>query len=117
MIVYSKSYAKELWQTNKKSWLAYHGNYAKQWCVENKEFLMFSIPLVVGTGVKLAKNHTKKTAIKEDKDHRDLDIYDRSLGIYYRMNRKPTAAEYGQISRRRKEGEDYFTILNSMGLL
>lgn len=30
MAIYSKSYAKELWEVNKKDWLRYHGNYAKQ---------------------------------------------------------------------------------------
>ena len=116
-VIYSKSYMKELWQTNKKAWFMENCDFAKRWCIENKEFLMFAVPLVAGTGAKLIKSHTKKQVIKHETDHRELDIYDRSLGIYYRMKRKPTPWEYGEISRRRKDGEDYYTILSSMGLL
>jgi len=111
------NYMKELWQTNKKHWFQCHWNRFKVWCYDNKEWLIIVVPAVAVNGRKIIKSHNRAKEVKQVKDHRDLDIYDRSLGIYYRMNRKPTPAEYGEITRRKRNGEDYYTILSSMRLL
>lgn len=114
---YNKSTLKQLWETDKKAWAKAKWSDTKVWLYDNKEWLVVVVPAALGATAKIVKSNSRNRAVKEDRDHRDLDVYDRSMGVYYRMRRKPSAAEYGEITRRRKSGEDYFTILSSMGLL
>lgn len=90
---------------------------ALYWCDHNREVLIVGLPLIIGGLGKLGRMVTTNRRTNEMKRHRELDIYDRSLGIYYSLRRKPSAAEYGEINRRKKAGEDYYTILSSMRLL
>ncbi len=122
--IYTDNYMKELKQTNWKQWawlnIKLKVKNAAEWAIENPELagmIAGGVTLAVKTGVTLSKNASRNRALKAEIDHRELDIYDRSLGIYYRMKRKPTTVEYGEISRRKAAGEDVYTILNSLRLL
>lgn len=114
---YSDSYMKELWKTNKKDWFKLQFKRAKNWCVENKDTLMVVVPAACTTVLGMSAEYRKLSDRRNENKRRDLDIYDHSLGIYYHLRRKPKPHEYGEITRRRKNGEDYYTILSSMRLL
>ena len=87
------------------------------WCDNNKEILIVGLPLILGGITKWGRISSSHRRTSEIKRHRDLDIYDRSLGMYYTMRRKPTAKEYGEITARKRAGEGYYEILTDMGLL
>lgn len=114
--IYTESYLKELWKTNKKDWFKAQFKRATQWVEEHSEVVLLG-SMAASVLVSGLHEANKAQKAKAEEDHRDLDIYDHSLGIYYHLRRKPKPHEYGEITRRRKAGEDYYTILSSMRLL
>lgn len=91
---------------------------AKQWCLENKEFVIAVAPAVIGGAVELLKMTVKKGYLNEEKRLKSNYIYDRENGHYYELCRKPQSSEWLKIDRMREVSDAPLgVILNDMKLL
>ena len=91
-----------------------------QWCITHKEetaFIATTGIAAIGAVGKMAKRIDRKVDLKREQNLKDLYVYDRSLGIYHRLNRKLRPSEAIEIDRRRSQGESMIHILSSMRLL
>lgn len=89
---------------------------AVEWGVENKELVIAMIPVaitVVKTGQSWAVNHRVKT----ERSRIDHTYYDPSTGMHWELKRKATNADRAEILRRKKAGQDTYTILRQMNLI
>jgi len=90
------------------------------WVVQNPEAAAIIIPLgfatVKGVG-KTVDRAERKRMLKKEEELKDLYIYDRSIGTYLKMNRKPKQSEYIEIENRKRSGESLTQILRSMRLI
>ena len=100
----------------------------KYWWNENCDWAVFVVPAAVGLGVWLIKHAVGSTdkVIKQAMSNRllareqalkDLYVYDRSAGHYWKLTRKLTSNEWLQIENRRKSGEKIGAILSSMKVI
>ena len=87
---------------------------------EHKEGLSVATALILG-GSKIAKNISSNRKankrIKEERRHRDLEIYDHSKGNYLQLKRPMKTAEVLEYTSRCEKGEAKAFILHDMGLL
>lgn len=90
---------------------------AKEWVSKNKEFVIACAPAIIGGLFEVMKIASKKDARDEEKELKELYIYDRSMGHYWKLRRRLTNAEYREIERRRAEGETMGEILEDMRVL
>ena len=90
---------------------------AKQFWEENKEVIVVATPIVLGVVGKIANQCIKEHNYKREQDLKYRYIYDRSLGCYHELRRKPTTREYAEIARRKAEGETLTEILIDMRLV
>ena len=90
---------------------------AKNWCEENKELVIAAVPALIGGFFEIVKIANKAEARGEEKELKELYIYDRSMGHYWKLRRRLTNSEYREIERRRSEGESMGEILESMRVL
>lgn len=90
---------------------------AKDWCIRNKEVVIAVAPAVIGGFFEIVKIASKKDARDEEKELKELYIYDRSMGHYWKLRRRLTNAEYREIERRKAEGETMGEILEDMRVL
>ena len=86
---------------------------AKNYYHENKEFLLVVVPVAIG-GFKMLQGNRKSS---EEKDRRELYIWDNRTGQYYRLRRKLRVGEQLELERRRSEGEPVGRILASMRVI
>lgn len=63
------------------------------------------------------RNRTTNKRIKEERRHRDLEVYDRSAGCYIQLKRKMTGDELVEYAIRCRNGESKTAILRDMGLI
>ncbi len=87
------------------------------WCINNPEK---AIPLgvAIGGGVtKIVKSANRHAKLKEERDLKDLYIYDRSTGFYWRLKKPLTSKQQMEINLRKTNGEKLGDILNSMRVL
>ena len=71
----------------------------------------------IGGVMGLIKRHDRHQMIKEQQRLKDEYIYDRSLGRYIKMRKKPSTSEALEIERRKHNGEPLGQILADMRLL
>lgn len=71
----------------------------------------------LGAVVEIVRRIDRKAKIRKEEDLKDRYVYDRSLGSYWHLRRKPTQKERLEIERRKNNGEKYGAILTSMKLL
>lgn len=90
---------------------------AKTFYQNNREECLILIPTLVTAFAGGIKFISKRLDARQDKIHRDREIYDRSLGAYMRMKRRPTQKEWDIIGERKANGENYYKILKEMKLL
>lgn len=90
---------------------------AKTWCTENKEVVIAAIPALITGAFEIIKIASKADAREEEKELKELYIYDRSMGHYWKLRRRLTNSEYREIERRRAEGESMGEILEDMRVL
>lgn len=87
---------------------------------EHKEGLSVIAALVFG-GFKIvksiSKHHMTNKKLKEERKHRDLEIYDHSTKQYLKLKRPMTTEEVLEYTSRHKQGEPQAFILYNMGLL
>lgn len=90
---------------------------AKDWVVRNKEVVIAAVPALIGGVFEIIKIASKADAREEEKELKELYIYDRSMGHYWKLRRRLTNSEYREIERRKAEGESMGEILESMRVL
>lgn len=83
---------------------------AKSFYYENREFLLVLTPLALG-GLKIMASSLKS---REDRDRKDLYVWDNRSGQQYRLRRPLRTHEQLELAQRRAEGEDVGQILLSM---
>lgn len=84
---------------------------------ENKEAILILGPgalAVCGKAIKAISKHVNANQVR---NYKEKFIYNRSLGCYHELRRKPTRNEYLTIEKRKKSGEALADILESMRLL
>lgn len=97
-----------------KAWAREATAKAKEFCNENKQWLIPAGLTVGGAILKMGVTHHKTAQQKKVKDYY---CYDPSLGHYWSLNRELSNQEWLEIDRRRKKGERYADILASMRVL
>ena len=90
---------------------------AKNWCKNHQELVVAAVPALIGGFFEIVKIASKAEARGEEKELKELYIYDRSMGHYWKLRRRLTNSEYREIERRRAEGESMGEILESMRVL
>lgn len=93
---------------------------AMDWGKENIETITLAAPVVLGVfggATKFARSLIRRSTVNREQRWKDTHFYDRSLGYYVKVRRKPTNNELTTISRRKKQGEKLTDILDSMRLL
>lgn len=90
---------------------------ARDWCIRNKQMVVTAAPLVFGGILEIIRIAGRKANIDDEKELKNLYIYDRSMGHYWRLRRELTNGEYLEIEKRRSEGESMGEILESMRVL
>lgn len=100
-----------------KAWLKEAKIKAEEFWEDNKEIIIIATPIVSGIISKTIKYAIKQKNLKEERELKENWIYDRSIGKYLELRRKPTPREYVEIQRRRDYGESLITILDDMRLL
>ena len=90
------------------------------WIEEHKDVIIIATPLVIaglGFGGKVIKTVGQHHNVMKQQELQDLYCYDRSLGHYWKLKRKPTNTEWVQIDRMKSEGRRLADILSEMRLL
>ena len=90
---------------------------AKEWCGNHMELVVGVVPVLITGFFEVIKIASKADAREEEKELKELYIYDRSMGHYWKLRRRLTNAEYREIERRRAEGESMGEILEDMRVL
>lgn len=88
-----------------------------KWAKENPQLAVSLSVAAVGALAGIAKAEARKAETKEIRQRREKSIYDRSLGHYYDLNRKPKPKEWAEIDQRKENGESYGSILRDMNLI
>ena len=87
---------------------------------EHKEQLIVVGSLIFGgykAVEKITGNIARAKRAKEDRYHREREVYDRSAGVYLKLNRPMTYEEQYEYSLRTRHGESPAKVLADMGLL
>ena len=90
---------------------------AKMWAKEHPEEAATIITTAIGAMVIIGRRIDKGVRLKNEMKLKDRYIYDRSLGRYWTLKRKPTQNEALRIESMRKAGLSYGDILTRMKLL
>lgn len=95
-------------------------NDAMNWINHNKEVLVIVIPagiaLFNGT-VKFGRSISRNIALHQEKQIKELKIYDRSLGRYIDLKRPLKHSDMKTILERKENGERLANILMDMDLV
>lgn len=90
---------------------------AKEWIVDNKEFVIFLTPMVIGGLTTVVKVVGKHVNLRKEESLKNLYCYDRSLGHYWKLNRELTNDEWVYIDRQKESGERLADILSDLKVL
>lgn len=90
------------------------------WVMDNPEKTL-AITAVAGTiggaGAKIAKARHKSKVLSEERELKELYVYDNRLGHYWKVRRRLTNNEWLEIDRRKRNGERMADILSDLRLL
>lgn len=84
---------------------------------DNKETIVTLVPVVVGGVTVLARVIGKQARINQERDLKELYVWDPKLGMYYQLRKKMTNAQRLELDRRKEQGESIGNILASMKVL
>lgn len=90
------------------------------WCKENIQTITVAAPValtVIGSITKVARSMIRRSHLAKEQKWKDTHFYDRSLGHYVEVKRKPKNNELSRISARRRNGEKLTDILTDMRLI
>ena len=88
-----------------------------EWSKEHPEQAATVACTAVGAIGVILKRIDRNARIRKEAALKDRYIYDRTLGSYWSLRRKPTQTEKLKIERMRREGLSYGEILTRMKLL
>lgn len=92
-------------------------NKAKDFVKEHPTETLAAVTAVAGAVVGLVKRHDRKSDVRKMEQLRDLYIYDRSIGGYWKTRRRLTTNDMLEIERQKKMGRSLGEILRDMRLL
>ena len=87
------------------------------WAKLHADEILVASAVVIPVVTKGAHEINKAKANREEKIHRERDIYDPRKGRTYRCKRTPKQWEYDEIDARYDAGENYSHILRDMHLI
>lgn len=93
---------------------------AMDWTRENKETVKAVAPIVVaviGGAAKIICKRAGDAKLEREKDLRELYVYDRSLGHYWKLSHALSTKDWRKINERKKDGEKLGDILWDLGVL
>lgn len=104
-----------------KEWFSDKSREIKIWWDENREWAIVVVP-VAGTGLiwmmkKIVSGGIQHINLTKEQALKDLYIFDRSGGHYWKLRRKLSTNEWMEFERRRKSGELIGEILRSMRVI
>lgn len=112
---------KELEKARKKAarreWFEENKQKAVTFVEEHKEAIVVLAPVVIGGCAKLVQLGLKTYNLGKQEDLKNLYVYDRSLGHYWKLRRELDNSEWVEIEQRRKNGEKLGDILNELNVL
>ena len=88
-----------------------------EWTKEHPEQAATILCTAVGAIGVILKRIDRNARIRKEAALKERYIYDRSLGSYWNLKRRPTQTERLKIERLRREGLSYGQILSQMNLL
>lgn len=98
---------KELEKARKKAarreWFGEKKRKAITFVEEHKEVIMVLAPVVIGGCAKLVQLGLKTYNIGKQEELKNLYVYDRSLGHYWKLRRELDNSEWVEIEQRRKK--------------
>ncbi|MBE6724907.1 MAG: hypothetical protein E7576_06895 [Ruminococcaceae bacterium] len=89
----------------------------EEWAKNNPEQAATIAATAIGAVGFITRKAIKAGQLRKEMRLKDRYIYDRSLGSYWMLRRKPTQTEMLKIERMRKAGMSYGDILTSLRLL
>lgn len=90
---------------------------AKGFWAENKEFIGPAIPVIIGGIGFAAKAIVSGSKDKEERDRKELYVWDAKSGQWFRLRRKLRSSEQLELAHRKSNGENVEDILLSMRVL
>jgi len=90
---------------------------AKKWVVTHTAEITVGATIVLPIVGGIIKEVAKASRDKEERIHRERDIYDPRKGRTYRLKRTPKPWEWDEIDYRYDAGENYSSILHDMNLI
>lgn len=100
-----------------KCWIKNRITDVRCFWADNKETIVTLVPVVVGGVTVLARVIGKQARIKQEKNLKELYVWDPKLGMYYQLRKKMTNAQRLELDRRKEAGESIGNILASMKVL
>ena len=100
-----------------KEWIKDKLHKGKCFWDENKEPIIALTPVVIGGITFLVKTISKHARITEEKNLKELYVWDPKLGLYWQLRKKLTNTQRLELDRRRADGESMGNILASMRVL
>lgn len=77
-----------------------------------------AIAAILGGTTKVVQSVNRHIALKQEKHHREREVYDRSLNMYLETRRKLTKKDFDKINEiKRKTGKRTSEVLSDLGLL
>lgn len=90
---------------------------AGQWAKENPEQAASVAIAALGAGVTIVRRIDRGARLRKETALKERYIYDRSLGSYWKLRRKPTKNELLRIETMKKAGMGYGDILTKLRLI
>ena len=116
-VVSFKDFEREANKRKRKEWIADKAMKVAEFGRDHKEII-----IAIGTGIAIVINgivrpSIRKHNLKLERNNKELYCYDRSLGHYWRLNRKLTNSDWLEINQRKAEGETLGDILRDLRVL
>lgn len=89
----------------------------RDWVINNRELVVQYLPVIIAAIGVLDKRIVKIIKTRRENNLHDRYIYDHSTGFYWYCKRKLRKRDMLEIEKRRKRGEKYGEILQSLGLI
>lgn len=93
------------------------GKRFREWAKNNPEQAATLGIAFLGATVGIVNGCRRDAKKRAEKEHKEREYYDRSLGTYWCLRRTPTQNEKLEIERRKARGEKYGKIFSDMRLL
>lgn len=90
---------------------------AKEFYYDHEMEIKLAVPTLLVSGAWIVKKAVKAHQLSEEKELKELYIYDRSMGRYLKLKKPLTQGQMIIIETRKGAGERLFDILYDMDLL